>query len=300
MATGKADNEQMKASSLFDVSHITALVTGGATGVGLMITQALVANGAKVYITGRRQEVLDQTVKLYSTGPGSIHAIQGDVSKKDECIRLASELSQKESKGLHLLVNNAGVARDQKTQFAVAGMPQMDSPEAISKHFLQTPEESWDETFRINVTGAYYMSMAFLPLLAKGRDVTPGYTSQIVNVSSISGAMKGMSGGQPAYAASKAAFTHLSRMLATTIKDTKVRCNVIAPGPFPSEMTAGSSGEDNKSKLDMQVTNPAGRVGHDTDMGATILFLAGKGGVFYNEQIMYPDGGKTLIEPAYK
>lgn len=65
-------------------------------------------------------------------------------------------------------------------------------------------------------------------------------------------------------------------------------------------MTAGSSGDDNKSEMDMASGNPAGRKGHDTDMAATILFLAGKGGLFYNEQILYPDGGNTLTQPASK
>ncbi|KAK5127017.1 hypothetical protein LTR85_008376 [Meristemomyces frigidus] len=300
MATGKADNEQVKASSLFDVSHITAVVTGGATGIGLMITQALVSNGAKVYITSRRKEVLEQTIKLYNTGPGSLHALPGDVSSKEGCIQLAKTMAEKEPKGIHLLVNNAGIARDDNTKFSSNGQPDMTSPDAISEHFLKSEEQQWMDTFQTNVMGQYFMSMAFLPLLAKGREVTPGYTSQVVNVSSISGQMKGSSSGQPAYASSKAAFTHLSRMLATTFMDCKVRVNVIAPGIFPSEMTAGESGEDNKSKLDMQPSNPAGRTGHDTDMAATILFLAGKGGLFYNEQIMYPDGGSTLKQPAFK
>lgn len=65
-------------------------------------------------------------------------------------------------------------------------------------------------------------------------------------------------------------------------------------------MTAGSSGEDNKSKLKPTAGNAAGRPGQDTDMAATILLLAGKGGLFYNEQILYPDGGSTLINPAAK
>jgi NAD(P)-dependent dehydrogenase (short-subunit alcohol dehydrogenase family) len=168
----------------------------------------------------------------------------------------------------------------------------MTDAEAISKHFLQTPEEAWAETMKTNVTGIYWMSMAFLPLLVKGREVTPGYTSQIVNVSSISGAMKGSSGGQPVYASSKAAATHLSRQLASLFKDVKVRVNVIAPGLFPSEMTTGESDESNKSKIEKQLSNPAGRAGKDTDMGATILMLAGHGGLFYNGQILYPDGGK--------
>jgi NAD(P)-dependent dehydrogenase (short-subunit alcohol dehydrogenase family) len=144
------------------------------------------------------------------------------------------------------------------------------------------------------------MSMTFLPLLAKGNDTTPGYSSQVINVTSISGAMKGSSSGQFAYASSKAAATHLSKMLATTFVKTKVRVNVIAPGVFPSEMTTGSSDEDNKSVIEGGMSNPAGRPGKDTDMAATVLLLAGPGGVFFNEQILYPDGGNTLVQPSSK
>ena len=114
---GKSENHELKTSDLFDVSHVTAVVTGGATGIGLMITQALVANGAKVYLTGRREEVLENTIEKYNTGPGSLHALPGDVSSKDECIRLAKEMEQKEPKGINLLVNNAGIARDDNTKF---------------------------------------------------------------------------------------------------------------------------------------------------------------------------------------
>lgn len=135
-------------------------------------------------------------------------------------------------------------------------------------------------------------------MLAKGNSRVPGYTSSIVNVSSVSGAMKGSSQGQFAYASSKAAMTHLGRMLATTLAQTKVRVNTIAPGVFPSEMTTGSSDGDQKSRIDKEMSIPAGRPGHDTDMAATILFLVGPGGVFYNHQILYPDGGASLVNPA--
>jgi FlaA1/EpsC-like NDP-sugar epimerase len=114
MGSGKAENEDLKGSKLFDVSHVTAIVTGGGTGIGLMITQALVANGAKVYITSRRDEVLQQTEKLYNTGPGQIIPLQGDVSDKNDIKRLYDEMCQKEPKGIQLLVNNAGIARDDK------------------------------------------------------------------------------------------------------------------------------------------------------------------------------------------
>lgn len=122
-------------------------------------------------------------------------------------------------------------------RFSSNGQPDMSDPQAIADHFLKTPEESWADTFKTNVTSIYYMSMTFLPLLAKGREVTPGYTSSVVNITSISGVMKGSSSGQFAYASSKASAIHLTRMLATTFAQTKVRVNSIAPGVFPSEVS---------------------------------------------------------------
>ncbi|KAF2707834.1 NAD(P)-binding protein [Pleomassaria siparia CBS 279.74] len=298
MASGKADTEQLKGSKLFDVSHVTALVTGGGTGIGLMISQALVANGAKVYITSRRDEVLKQTIEKHGSGPGQMIPLQGDVSDKDDIKRIYEEIKQKEPKGIQLLVNNAGIARDDSTKYSSAGEPDFADAESVSDHFWKSEPESWADTFKTNVGGVYYMSIAFLPLLAKGGEASPGYTSSIINVTSISGAMKGNSGGQFSYASSKAAATHLTRMLASTFIKTKVRVNAIAPGMFPSEMTTGESGEDNKSQIDKKLSNPAGRAGNDFDMAATVLFLAGPGGVFYNEQILYPDGGQTLSAPA--
>lgn len=116
----KATPEEFKAGGLFDVSHVTAIVTGGGTGIGLMISQALVANGAKVYITGRRAEVLENTIKQHSFGPGSLIALPGDVSDKHDVLRLAKEIEEKEPEGIQLLVNNAGIARDDNTSFGMA------------------------------------------------------------------------------------------------------------------------------------------------------------------------------------
>ena len=197
-------NAELKASSLFDVSNLNAVVTGGGTGIGLMITQALVSNGAKVYITGRREEALQKVVEQYNSGPGKIVALPGDISSKDDVKRLANEVAEKESKGIHLLVNNAGIARDDNTRFSKAGKPDSSSAQAISEHLMQSEPEQWAETFQTNLTAQFFTTAAFLPLLAKGREVVPGYTSSVVNVASISGVMKGSSGGQFAYATSKA------------------------------------------------------------------------------------------------
>ena len=206
-------NEQLKATNLFNVSNFNAVVTGGGTGIGLMITQALVANGAKVYITGRREDALDKVVEQYNSGPGKIVALPGDISSKDDVKRLADEVTKKESSGIHLLVNNAGIARDDNTRFSKAGKPDSTSAQAISDHLMQSEPEQWAETFQTNLTAQFFMTAAFLPLLAKARQITPGYSSSVVNVASISGVMKGSSSGQFAYASSKAGKrNHISKI----------------------------------------------------------------------------------------
>ena len=82
-----------------------------------MISQALVANGAKVYVTGRRKEKLESAIKQHGSGAGSMHALPGDINDKSDIQRLVKELESKEPKGVHLLVNNAGIARDDHTKF---------------------------------------------------------------------------------------------------------------------------------------------------------------------------------------
>lgn len=102
----------------------------------------------------------------------------------------------------------AGIARDNHTRFSVAGKPDFSSAQSISQHFMQSEPEEWQETFNTNIIGQFFITLAFLPLLEKGRELVPGYTSSIVNVASISGVMKGTSSGQFAYATSKAGQLH--------------------------------------------------------------------------------------------
>ncbi|CAF9904119.1 MAG: hypothetical protein ALECFALPRED_004854 [Alectoria fallacina] len=184
-----------------------------------MITQALAAtNGAKVYITSRGKEALNKVVEQYHKGA--------------------------KSKGIHLLVSNTGIARVDKTRFDKAGKPDWSSAKASYEHFMQSEQEQWADTFRTNVTAQSFTTMAFLPLLEKGRNLSPGYTSSVVNIASISGVMNGTSGGQFAYAIFKVESIQPTRMMATTLVEAKIRVNCIASGSFPSEMTAGASGED--------------------------------------------------------
>lgn len=158
---------------------------------------------------------------------------------------------------------------------------------------MKSDPSAWADTFETNVSAQYFMSAGFLPLLAKAGASTPKLSPSIINITSISGVMKGSSNGQFAYASSKAAILHLTRMMATTFAEAKIRVNSIAPGVFPSEMTAGESDEHQKSELDSEASSPAGRYGSETDMGACVLFLAGPGGQFLNGQIIYPEGGMS-------
>jgi NAD(P)-dependent dehydrogenase (short-subunit alcohol dehydrogenase family) len=164
---------------------------------------------------------------------------------------------------------------------------------SISDHLMKS-DPSGASTFEANVISQFFVAAGFLPLLANTRDSIPGFSPSFVNITSISGLTKGTRNGQFAYAASKAAFLHLTRNLATTLIETGIRVNSIASGVFPSEMTAGKSDEHQKSKLDSKSSNPSERYGTDFDMGACILYLAGPGGVFLNNQVIHPDGGEFL------
>lgn len=163
---------------------------------------------------------------------------------------------------------------------------------AVSAHFLRSQESSWADTFKTNVSAPYWMSMALLPLLAKSRQHNPEANPLVIPVTSVAGALKGSTGGQFSYAASKAASTHLARMLATTFKDTGVRVNTIAPGVYPSEMNPIKASDANPDS-GVLPENPCGRVGADSDIGGTVLFLASKAGSYFDGQILYPDGGKS-------
>ncbi|CCX13055.1 hypothetical protein FPQ18DRAFT_420402 [Pyronema domesticum] len=285
------------AQHLFTTPSFKAVVTGGGTGIGLMITQALAANGATVYITGRRSSVLETTASTYE---GKIIPMTADHRSQDSIQALVKEISQKEPNGIHLLVNNAGVAEEQSTTaFSTDKDLDFTNAEAVSEHLKKSRPEDWQKTMETNVAAVYFTAVNFIPLLAKGTANTRGYSSSIVNICSISGVMKTSSSGQFAYAASKAAALQLTRNLATTLKECKIRVNAIAPGVFPSEMTAGGSDERNKSELKgMGDSLPAGRTGRDEDMAAAILYLVGRGGLLLNGQVLYPDGGNLLTQPS--
>ena len=285
-------NQFFKLDKLFDVSGKVALVTGGGTGIGLMITQALATNGAKVYICGRTEEKLERVAELYGKDiPGQIVPITADVSKKEDIKRLFSEISSKE-KCLCILVNNAGISLN--TQQTEA-----DSAEEMKKNLFEDDNETfenWTDTYRTNVPQIFFLTTAFLPLLQAAHHHNDNFSGTVINISSISGIVK-TAQHHFAYNASKAAAIHLTSMLANEVAQNglKIRINSIAPGVFPSEMTAKDSGEDQKSHVPREKYQdkvPARRPGEDRDMANAVLFAATN--QYLNGQTVAVDGGYIL------
>ncbi|KAL7423551.1 hypothetical protein Q5752_001131 [Cryptotrichosporon argae] len=291
--TATMSHAHLHAAELFSTKGLTAVVTGGGTGIGLMQTLALAENGAKVFIASRNGDKLKDVAAKYGKD-GNIVPVAGDVTTKDGIAAIVAEIEKQAPGGINVLFNNAGIAGEGSRE----GYEGTDDPHKFSQQLLQSEFKEWNDILNTNVVSYYFVSAAFLPLLSKGAQSTKGYASQIVNVSSISGIMKGSSGGQFAYAASKAAVVQMTKVLAQELLPLKIRVNQIAPGIFPSQMTAGDS-DPHTHKSDLSGSGkgeslPAGRPGDEKDMAAATLFLASYGGVFVNGQAIIPDGGATV------
>ncbi|KAK4124803.1 NAD(P)-binding protein [Parathielavia appendiculata] len=287
-----ATHADFNRNSLFDLKGRVALVTGGGSGIGLMITQALAANGAKVYIVGRSGEKLDTVVNTYNKDiEGEIIALTGDVTSKDDVARLVKEVESREQ-CLCILVNNAGISSN-------TVQPESGSAAEMRANLFDTDKttaEDWLETYKTDVVSLYFMTAAFLPLLQRSSERHPHWSGTVVNITSISGLVKGAQ-HHFAYNAAKGAASHLTRMLAAEVATAghKIRINALAPGVFPSEMTADSSDEFQKSHLDKEKYEgkvPANRPGRDIDMAQGILALVCN--QYIDGQTLVVDGGYTL------
>lgn len=257
-----------------------------------MATQALAVNGAKVYITGRTGEKLDRVREHYSKNiPGQIIPIAADITHKESIKKLVQEISSKEQ-GMHILINNAGISSSTQNTDAESAEG---LHEGLFKDDASTFDE-WESVYRTNVSQAFFTTTAFLPLLSKGSELEHGWSSTVINISSISGIVKLAQHHFP-YNVSKAAAIHLTKILAheVTSSKLKVRVNNIAPGVFPSEMTTEGSDEKQKSALPKEKFEgkvPAGRPGKDEDIASAVLFTAAN--QYLNGQSIVVDGGYVL------
>ncbi|KAI0628572.1 NAD-P-binding protein [Trametes polyzona] len=303
----------LNASNLFDLTGVVAVVTGGGTGIGLMISSALLANGATVYIIGPKQDDLDRIAGVYNAAAqkankaGRMHGIEGDVRLKSEAARLAEEVAKRE-KHVTVLFNNAGVHTG-----SFEKPPAASAEEYRKAYFDGVSEEAFDHNLKTNAVGPYWLTFAFLPLLEKWKE-SPGasrFAPQIVMTSSMNGWTKdpATAGFSIPYMFSKSAIGHATASLAHELLPLGIRVNGIAPGFFVTEMTApGTADAAGQSKLppnksisfEVPLSRPvepgATRAGTAKDMGALALFLVANW--FVDGETVLIDGGTLLKHPS--
>ncbi|KAI4629078.1 uncharacterized protein J4E87_003339 [Alternaria ethzedia] len=284
----KANTSDLHVAKLFSVKDYVCVVTGGGSGIGLMAAQALAANGAKVYITGRRQEALETAAKSHSPDQGGqiIPLSPCDVTKKDDLERMYQELASKE-KYINLLIAAAGISGEK-------GIPDADNATDMKKKLFDNETfEGWAETYNTDVTAVYFTTVVLLPLLQAGTESHGHLSASVIVISSMSGIMKDAQ-GHFSYNAAKGGTVHLSKLMSAEFQQLRIRVNSIAPGYFPSEMTAKESDENQKSDLpDEKIQEkghvPHGRAGSDAEMAQAVIFLTKNS--YVNGQILTVDGG---------
>ena len=258
--------ESLGVGELFSVRGKVALVTGGSSGIGLMIAQAFVESGARVYISSRKKAVCD-LIAAELAKRGECISLPADVAASEARAGLVAAITKRES-ALHVLVNNAGT---------VWAAP-----------LGEYPEGGFQKVMALNVEAMFFLTQALLPLL-KAAGV-PGDPARVINIGSIDGIHVPIVDNF-AYSASKAAVHHMTRVLASKLGPSHVAVNAIAPGPFESRMTTWML--DNMRDA-IVAKCPLGRIGAPSDMAGVALFLASRAGAYLTGTVIPVDGGIAL------
>jgi NAD(P)-dependent dehydrogenase (short-subunit alcohol dehydrogenase family) len=235
-----------------------AVITAATSGMALATAKLFVEEGAYVFITGRRQDKLDEAVKAIGK---NVTGVQGDAANLADLDRLYDTV-KKEKGEIDILFASAGTG-----EFAAIG---------------QITEKHFDDTFNLNVRGTLFTVQKALPLFTDGGSI-------LLNASIVS--IKGF----PAfgvYAASKAAVRSFARTWVNELKDRKIRVNVISPGPIDTP-ALDPLGADAKEGFKSQI--PLGRLGRPEEIATTALFLASDDSSFVNGVELYVDGGFVAI-----
>ena len=250
---------------LFDVAGKVVVVTGGTSGIGLMVARGFVDAGAHVYVSSRKREVCEEVERDLGS-IGTCVAVPADLSTESGIRTLVGALGERERE-LHVLVNNAG---------ATWGAPLDEYPGA-----------GFDKVLGLNVRAPFMLTVACLPLLRAGaRAHDP---ARVINTTSIEGSVVPRWENY-AYPASKAALNMLTRHLAWRLAREHITVNAIAPGPFPSRMIAFAEQDaDRWSEIERSV--PLGRAGQPDDAAGAAIFLASRAGAYLTGVVLPLDGG---------
>lgn len=237
----------------------TAVITGGATGIGLAAAKRFIEEGAFVFIFGRRQEALDAAVA--ELGPNA-RAVKGSVADADDLDRLYAAVKA-ERGSLDIVFANAGAG----------------SPLALGN----ITGEHIDEIFDTNVKGSIFTVQKALPLMGEGGSII------------LTGSSAGTTGAPAfsAYSASKAAVRNLAKSWAQDLKGTGIRVNVLSPGPTATDLAKAALGEEGMKVF--AAMNPLQRMAEPSELGAAAAFLASADSSFMTASELAVDGGLAQI-----
>ena len=244
---------------MFDLTGMTALVTGASGGIGAAIARALAGQGARVALSGTRVEPLDA---LAAELPGSVvlPCDLSDAAEVDALVRRAVEALG----SLDILVNNAGVTRDNLA--------------------MRMKDAEWDIVLRVNLEAAFRLARAACKPMMKAR------FGRIVSITSVVGITGNP--GQVNYAASKAGLIGMSKALAQEVASRGITVNCVAPGFIGSEMTAALP-EAQRTALTTRI--PAGKLGEGADVAAGVVYLASREAAYVTGQTLHINGGMAMI-----
>jgi NAD(P)-dependent dehydrogenase (short-subunit alcohol dehydrogenase family) len=253
----------MDTRHLFSLQGRTALITGGSRGIGRMIAEGFLAQGARVYISARKSEACDETAKELSAF-GHCVSLPADVSTLEGAQGLVQAYGKHE-KTLDILVNNAGAAW---------GAP-----------YDEFPESGWDKVVDLNLKTPFFLTQALTPML---RAAATDHQAKVINIASIDGVSVNPQETY-SYAASKAGLIHLTRRMALRLAKDNIVVSAIAPGAFASSMNKDA--RDHADEVKQRI--PAGRIGTPEDMAGAAIFLASRAGDYVMGSTLIVDGGVT-------
>jgi 3-oxoacyl-[acyl-carrier protein] reductase len=245
---------------MFDLTGMTALVTGASGGIGSAVAAALAHQGARVALSGTREDALKAVAATLPHDPIILPCNLSDAAAVDALVPSAvAALGQ-----LDILVNNAGITRDNLV--------------------MRMKDEEWDTVIRVNLEAAFRLIRAAAKPMMKAR------FGRIITITSVVGTTGNP--GQANYAASKGGLTAMSKALAQELASRNITVNCVAPGFITSPMTDALP-EAQKDALTTRI--PAGRLGDGADIGAAVTYLASREAAYVTGQTIHVNGGMAMI-----
>ncbi len=251
-----------------------AIVTGGGTGIGAATTKKFVAEGAKVLISGRRKEKLEETAA--SLPAGTVKICRGDVSKHEDIKKMVAAALEFNGK-IDVLVNNAAAAE-------------------LGGSVTELPVDRWEYILKVNLTACFLLMRECIPLMIKNGG------GSIVNIASLAG--KRCLPHSPGYCTTKAALIHLTKQVAMDYSRDGIRCNAVCPAAVITDMTKGmvgpiseKMGTDMKGAYDFFTRNiPSQRACDPMEIANLCAFLASDESSFITGEDILADGGACVVD----